>query len=54
MSEQEGLDDAKAYLAKLMMVASMNRLRSAVNSIVGIYEERAARKQYDLLGDGSI
>jgi len=38
----------------IILKDSMQRTRMALQSIVGIYEEQAARKQYDILGDGSV
>ena len=54
MNEQQANDMARTCLAKVAMVSSMERLRSTVLALQGVYEEQAARKQYNILGDGSV
>jgi hypothetical protein len=64
MSEWTGaLDDAAQRMAEVkariglhtvILKDGMQRQRAALLTIVGIYEEQAARKQYDILGDGSV
>jgi hypothetical protein len=53
-AERRAVESARIGLHAAVLKDSMRRQRAALLTIVGIYEERAARKQYDLLGDGSI
>ena len=54
LSECRAAACARIGLSSAILKDSMQRQRAALQSIVGIYEEQAARKQYDILGDGSV
>jgi hypothetical protein len=54
VNEQQTTSMASACLARVMLATNIQRLRATVNAVLGIYEEQAARRQYDILGDGSV
>lgn len=54
VNEHQASDMARTCLAKVIISTNLQRMRSTVLALLGIYEEQAARRQYDILGDGSV
>lgn len=45
---------ASIATSKALLSYSMDRLRSVTLALLGLYEERQAQRQYDILGDGAL
>jgi len=54
VNEQQANDMAQACLSKVVLDTHIERLRTVVNALLGIYEEQMHLRQYDILSDGSV
>lgn len=45
---------ARIATSKAILDCAMDHLRSVTMALLGMYEERQAERQYNILGDGSV